>query len=306
MARIPRILIKEETATYHVISRTALDGFPLKDLEKDYWVNLVKRLSILYFVEILGFCCMGNHFHLLIRMIPEKKISDKEIFDRFSAYYGDTKKIGEENLPHYRAKLSNLSEFMRELKTGFSRFYNKRHNRRGYFWGDRFKSVIVEDGQTLVNCLAYIDLNPVRAGIVRKPEDYRWNSIGYHIQAQNKDNLLSLDFGLKEFGVLDSDERLRRYRRFLYEKGGLTTEKGRSIDPAIVEKERKNEFRISPTDRFRYKTRYFSDSGIIGTKKFVSDTYRQVKHVFQSKREKIPKKISGLDGMYSLKRLVSA
>jgi hypothetical protein len=46
---------------------------------------------------------------------------------------------------------------------GFSRFYNRRHNRRGFFWGDRFKSVIVEKGETLINCLTYIDLNPVRA-----------------------------------------------------------------------------------------------------------------------------------------------
>ena len=50
---------------------------------------------------------------------------------------------------------------------------NKRHNRRGFFWGDRFKSVIVENGDTLINCLAYIDLNPVRAGMVKRPEDYR-------------------------------------------------------------------------------------------------------------------------------------
>ena len=49
---------------------------------------------------------------------------------------------------------------MRDIKVNFSRFYNRRHNRRGYFWGDRFKSVIVDRGETLVNCLAYIDLNP--------------------------------------------------------------------------------------------------------------------------------------------------
>jgi len=53
-------------------------------------------------------------------------------------------------------------------------------NRRGYFWGDRFKSVIVDKGVTLVNCLAYIDLNPLRAGSVKHPEEYRWSSIGYH------------------------------------------------------------------------------------------------------------------------------
>jgi putative transposase len=60
----------------------------------------------------------------------------------------------------------------------------------------------------LINCLAYIDLNPIRAGLVDRPEDYRWNSLGYHIQTGNKDNFLSLDFGLREFGVLDPEERL--------------------------------------------------------------------------------------------------
>ena len=73
---------------------------------------------------------------------------------------------------------------------GFARYYNRRHDRRGYFWGDRFKSVIVDKGETLVNCLAYIDLNPMRAGLVDRPEDYRWNSLGHHLQTENKDQFL--------------------------------------------------------------------------------------------------------------------
>jgi len=103
--------------------------------------------------------------------------------------------------------------------------------------------------------------------------------------------------------VLEPDERLRRYRRFLYEKGGLDTAKGKSIDPDMVQAEREKDFKISSTSRFRQRTCYFTDSAIIGTRKFVSDAYQQVKHVFQSKREKTPKKVSGLDGIYSLKRL---
>ncbi|MFH0729177.1 MAG: hypothetical protein V2B19_22900 [Pseudomonadota bacterium] len=62
MARIPRILITGERTAYHVMSRTALPGYPLEDAEKDFFVELVKKLGMLYFVEILGFCCMGNHF----------------------------------------------------------------------------------------------------------------------------------------------------------------------------------------------------------------------------------------------------
>jgi len=90
---------------------------------------------------------------------------------------------------------------MKEKKQSFSWFYNKRHNRRGTLWGERFKSVMVENGETLINCLAYIDLNPLRDGIVSRPEEYRWNSLGYHLQAENKDQFLSTDFGLIEFMV---------------------------------------------------------------------------------------------------------
>ena len=176
----------------------------------------------------------------------------------------------------------------------------------GDFWGDRFKSVIVENGETLINCLAYIDLNPIRAGLVERPEDYRWNSLGYHIQTGNKDNFLSLDFGLKEFGVLDAGERLRRYRRYVYEAGALDrADKGSAkvIEKDIVEDERKKDYEIKRIDRFRYRTRYFTDSGIIGTKEFVSVHYQKFKNLFMSKNDKVPKPVSGLNGVYSLKRL---
>ena len=104
---------------------------------------------------------MGNH-HLLVKMIPEESFSDEKIKKRFEAHYGESRKFIEGQLPYLREKLSSLSEFVREIKLGFARYYNRRHNRRGYFWGDRFKSVIVENGETLINCLAYIDLHPVK------------------------------------------------------------------------------------------------------------------------------------------------
>ena len=221
-------------------------------------------------------------------------------------FYGDDRVFADGLIPSLRAKLSNLSEFVREIKVGFARYYNKRHNRRGYFWGDRFKSVIVEKGETLINCLAYIDLNPVRAGLVDRPEEYRWNSLGYHIQTGNKGNFLSLDFGVQEFGVLDAKDRLQGFRRYVYEAVGIERSeigKRNIIEEAVVEKERKKAFKIRKIDRFRYRTRYFTDSGIIGTKEFVTTNYHRFKDMFISKREKIPKAVAGLDGIYSLKRL---
>ena len=62
-------------------------------------------------------------------------------------------------------------------------------------------------------------------------------------------------------------------------------------------------FELSKSDRFRYRTRYFTDSGIIGSKEFVSTHYQRFKALFKSKHEKKPKPIKGLEGIYSLKRL---
>ena len=144
------------------MSRTALDGFPLGDVEMDFMLDLIRRYSALYFVEILGFCLMGNHFHILVKILPENKFSDQDVKKRYVDFYGDDHVFTDELIPSLRAKFSNLSEFVREIKVGFARYYNKRHNRRGYFWGDRFKSVIVDNGETLINCLAYNDLHPVK------------------------------------------------------------------------------------------------------------------------------------------------
>ncbi len=306
MPRISRLVVKEEDAIYHVISRTALPGFVLGDIEKDYLVSLIKRLSAVFFVDVFGFCVMGNHFHLLVKVKTSEHYSDSDVKRRVGLYYQDeTRVVTDGQLPLFRDKLASLSEFMKDIKQRFSRYYNKLHDRRGYFWGDRFKSVIVENGDTLINCLAYIDLNPIRANIVKSPEDYRWSSIGYHIQTGNNSDFLSTDFGLTGYGDMTEAERLRDYREFMYEKGALETGKGAIIDDAVVDRERSKNYELSSVDRLRRRTRYFTDSGIIGTKGFVSHYYEMFKGCFNTINEKKPKKISGLDGIYSLKRLVN-
>ena len=67
---------------------------------------------------------------------------------------------------------------------------------------------------------------------------------------------------------------------------------------------RERDFKLNEVDRFRYRTRYFADSGIIGSSEFVDRIYQQFKHDFTAKREKRPKAIKGLEGVYSLKRIL--
>ncbi len=209
-------------------------------------------------------------------MIPDHYFKDKEIIERFQTSYGKDRIVNRNKIEELREKWSSLSEFMKEVKQTFSRYYNKLHDRRGTLWGERFKSLIVENGETLINCLAYVDLNAVRAGIVERPEDYRWCSLGYHIQTGNNNNFLSLDFGLKEFGVRSAKERLKHYKKFVYETGAVDAGKGAKIKAEIIEAERKNDFEITRADLFKQRTRYFSDSGIIRNKRICNRQFQAV------------------------------
>ncbi|MBU1170871.1 MAG: hypothetical protein KKD44_15025 [Proteobacteria bacterium] len=308
MPRTTRMVIRDEKSVYHVISRTALDGFPFGTVEKEKFVSILKWFARIYFTEILGYAVLDNHIHILVKMLPERNYSDDEIKKRYEARYGDDAMFPVGRIDHFRRKWASLSEFMKEVKQTFSRYYNKAKGRRGTLWGERFKSLIVEKGDTLIHCLAYIDLNAVRAGIVKRPEDYRWCSLGYHSQTNNTDDFLSTDFGIVEFNDVDEKERFRRYRRYVYEAGALARadgKRGQAIGKGIVEDEREKNFEFTRTERFMNRTRYFTDSGIIGSKAFVAEQYLRFKHMFQSKHEKIPKPIKGLEGLYSLKRLSS-
>jgi REP element-mobilizing transposase RayT len=303
MPRIARFVRTDIPTVYHVISRTALTGFPLETAEKEYLLGLITRLSRFYFVDVLGFCVMSNHFHLVTRMYPAEYFSDDLVRERLEKWFPEGREISEQTIARFRDRWSSLAQFVKDIKQGFTRYYNKRHGREGYFWNGRFKSLIVQNGRSLVNLLAYVDLNPVRAGIVKRPEQYRWCSLGYHVQTGNRDGLLCVDFGMKEWGEKDPEQIIRKYRQFVYETGAVDTGKGKPMDPEIVRKERRKNFELKRFELFCYRTRYFSDAGILGSKEFVKEVFDQVKHMLTSKDERKFTQLAGADGVYSMKRL---
>jgi REP element-mobilizing transposase RayT len=149
-------------------------------------------------VRVLSYCIMSNHFHLLVEVPPKKKdevilLDDGEFLRRLKPLYSKVYYRGiEQMLERFRAdgadaaveelkvkftyRMHDLSHFMKGLKQRFTQWYNGAHGRRGTLWEGRFKSVLVEDGYAARVMAAYIDLNPVRAGMVERPEDYRWCS----------------------------------------------------------------------------------------------------------------------------------
>ncbi len=197
MARPKRLKLKDEEGFFHIMSRTVGQEFYLGDVEKEKLFNIIKYYSGFYFVKVIGLTIMSNHFHLLIKSEPESYYTDDQVKQRITKYLDKKKKkkkrkkedeegdeeeeISYHKLLQIKKQMADISEYVRAIKQTFSRWYNKMNNRTGYFWGDRFKSVLIEKGEALINCLAYIDLNPVRAKIVKRPEDYRWSGIGYRI-----------------------------------------------------------------------------------------------------------------------------
>jgi len=116
------------------------------------------------------------------------------------------------------------------------------------------------ESMELRTALEYIDLNPVRAGLVDRPEEYHWSSLGYRFRSSRNDDFLSWNLGFKEYNVKGPKERFRLYREFVYAKGGVDTGKGKILDTVPLPES---------VQRFIQRTRFFTDAGIIGSREFV-------------------------------------
>lgn len=302
MARSKRLKPKGEEVFFHIMSRTVGQEFYLGDVEKEKLFDIIKYYSGFYFVKPIGLTVMNNHFHLLIKSEPESYYSDEQVKQRIEKYLDKKKtreKEGEgeggqrgERPAHQQQRIkiqmADISEYVRAIKQTFSRWYNKMNNRTGYLWGDRFKSVLIEKGEALLNCLAYIDLNPVRAGIVKRPEDYRWSGIGYRIYTENKGNFLSFDgiFSEAEMKKLPKEELLQCYRYFVYKCGNIKRlsladlEEGKdvvrvksAIDNETYHHELMRNFKLPPSEIMLGRIRYFSAGLVIGSKQFLKEAY---------------------------------
>jgi REP element-mobilizing transposase RayT len=189
--------LRGKPTIYHCISRVVNRDFVLGEEEKEHFVHLMRLYERFCRVRVLSFVVMSNHFHLLLEVParPEQRMSDQELLKHLGGLHSKAhvKQIRWE-LEHYRSlgaeeaaeslrerflcRMSDLSAYMKIVKQRFTQWFNKKHARRGTLWEDRFKSTLVEDGHAARVVAGYIDLNPVRAALVRDPKDYRWCSYG--------------------------------------------------------------------------------------------------------------------------------
>ncbi len=289
---------------YHCMSRVVAGEFLLDERSKEILCKQLFQVADFCGVEILTYCLMSNHFHVLVRVPVAEDLSDEELLKRAGKLYwkedrylAHVKKIfirGDvDSVERLREKLCarmyDVSMFMKELKQRFSIWYNKSYDRYGVFWADRFKSVLVEGNRNSVGMVAaYIDLNPVRARIVEDPKDYRYSGYGEAMAGVSRSRK-----GLMKAMYEGSDWRdaLEGYRELLFGKGIIVQKKGQSaINEQLAQRVLNERGRLSRSELLRCRVRYFSEGLIIGGKHFIEECY-----CYNCERKRIPQKMKGGD-----------
>jgi REP element-mobilizing transposase RayT len=325
-------------AVYHCVSRVVDRRFVFGDAEREQFRIYLRMYENFTGCRILSYCLMSNHFHILLEVppMPAGGISDEELLKRLRAIYSEgvvavvakelqearaegSAKHAQQIHQRYTYRMHDLSQFMKTVLQRMTRWYNLCHQRKGTLWEERYKSVIVEDGTASRMMAAYIDLNPVRAGMVKDPADYRWSSYGEAVGGGPKGNgkkaregLVRACMGHKGVGFEAEKwkEVAKMYRKLLglaiERKSGCAKEQvtaakaqrlqavmekslqsGEKPDPNAIKQEDNNtvypEMRLS--DMLRRRVRYFTDGAAIGSRAFVNEAFASARERFSAKRK---------------------
>ncbi|WP_269525106.1 transposase [Coraliomargarita parva] len=284
--RMRRLKVNGVRATYHCMTRTVNGEMLFGDREKEVLRKMLWQVADFCGVELLTYCILGNHFHVLLGVPVAEDVSDSELMRRYRVLYPKPTKYqvasakvmeaeltaGGEEAAAIRSKLlarmGDVSEYMKAVKQRFSVWYNRTHQRYGTLWSERFKSVLVEgEGTPLQTMAAYIDLNPVRAGLVEDPKDYRF--CGY---AEAVAGFLEAREGLLQVWVdrvQSMGDALRSHRMLIFGKGSGPGN-GHTISREQALKVLEQEDAVLPRATvLRCRVRYFTDGAILGSKEFV-------------------------------------
>ncbi|NCD33541.1 MAG: transposase [Spartobacteria bacterium] len=271
MGRMRRGRIKRrEQAYYHCMTRVVGREMLLGEAEKIHLQNLIRRVEGFTGVRVLTYALMTNHFHLLLEE-PDggTVVSDDELGVRLRALYTDDE-VGliegcwllweeqgnlsavEADKARYKADMHDISSFMKRLKHRFSFWYNRRHGRKGTLWAERFKSVLVEGGEALRCVAAYIEMNPVRAGLVDESSDY-----------------VFCGFGEAVAGSVMARNGLARLSELLQSRYGWDE----SVGAVVIDR-----------GRLLRRCRYFTDGQVLGGRAFVEGFFEENRTYFGPRR----------------------
>jgi putative transposase len=320
----------EKPAIYHCISRVVDRRFVFEDAERERFRTFMRMQENFSGCRVLAYCIMSNHFHILLEVppMPAGGILDDELLKRISATNSEAfvavvaKELAEaraekrdewvaEIHARFTYRMHDLSEFMKTLLQRFTRWFNRTHQRTGTLWEERYKSVVVECGIAARTMAAYIDLNPVRAGMASDPAEYRWSSYGEAVGGGSKGNGKKARAGLVracfcDQGVGFEADRWKEvsplYRRLmgmaLERKSGKaevgTQRRSRTADTADgADDDRKVLPELKLAAMLRCRVRYFTDGAVIGSKAFVNEVFVAERERFTQMRKDGARRMKG-------------
>jgi len=311
---------------FHVVSRTAGKEILFGDDERETFRKILFMQLKFSGLRALAWCFMGNHFHLLLEL-PDKELAlegwtEEDLIDRLSVLkdeYSTRMILGDvemfrrnghekgvtEIAERVRGRLFDLSAFMKELKQKFTIAYNLKHGRGGTLWEGRFKCSRVEWGEALRTVAAYIDLNPVRAGLAESPEDYRWCSYaaavgGMRLARSGLAEVVTAARGLPD--KLSWAKTQDSYRQLLFGigqevHGGATPDGYQKSKGGFTQREIEAVCaaggRLSLAAALRCRVRYFTDGVVLGSQKFIDDFFEAQRGQFGAKRKSGARRMKG-------------
>jgi REP element-mobilizing transposase RayT len=239
------------------------------------WCDQLRRVSQFCGVKVLTYVVLDNHFHLLVHVPRPMALTDRQLVERYQALYPHRPKLvqeveatlgeggtqAEELRARLRARMHDVSMFLKELKQRFTTWFNSHFKLYGTIWAERFKSILVEnDPSTLRVVGAYIDLNALRASLAKKPEDYRWCGMA---AAERGDPMAQAGL-ISILRASGWNEARRAYRRFVYE-AGLRQMKDQPHETIDLE----NVDRVVADPCLMTRQRSLSDGWIVGSRSFI-------------------------------------
>ena len=320
---------KGKDGTYHITGRIVDKSRKFRAKDKANFRKRLRQYEEFCGVVVLNYSIMCNHFHitLFVPAPPEQMPDDAEVIrlayvgqisygaKRLERELTEARKNGdEETAARLRDKVLlrrwDISKFMQVLKQTVTQDFNRLHGREGTLWEGRYVSILIQNTeQALAPVAAYVDLNPVRAGMVTDPGDYEWSGYGEAMRGGER----ALE-GLKRIvmesldsprpGETPDDEKkrvLERYRVYLFEKGEARhpsedgTEGRLGIDPKRVEEVLRSGGKLSLFEALRCRNRYFTEGVALGSEEFVEGVYERYRRYFGVRRKKGAREMAEVD-----------
>lgn len=275
---------EKETAYYHCISRIVGAQNLLKTREKEVLRKQLWLLAEYCGLDIMTYALMSNHYHILLRVPQRREVSDAELLRLHALLYPQLKGGQQQALEAVKADMAvngplaerwrrrqlgqmfDVSQFNKLLKMRFSIWYNQTYERIGTLWSERFKSVLIEEGEALKRVAAYIDLNSVRAHVVEDPKDYRFCGYAEAVAGNEKARrgLMILNGG--EWTEASTDHRCMMFALL-----SEMREQKAKLDPERWEELVKSGGKLPLSVVLRSRIRYFVDGVILGSEAYVKE-----------------------------------